>query len=555
MSYRIQLSFAWLALLCSNSIAADDGPIKSDEDALKAAGIATDGPALVEFFRSRILVETDRGRVLAIVRNLGDDAFEVREKATDELASMGPRAVAILREATHDPDIEIVRRAEYCLRQIDKIAGPSITKSVARLMAHGKPAGSAEALLAFLPFADDDLVLDEVRSTLAAVAVRDGNPEKAVIDAVQDPLPLRRSVAAEALVRSGRPELLQAMHRMLADPEKSVRLRVALALLDGKDKTAVPVLIGLLGDLSREECWPVEDVLFRLAGDLAPKDVPQGTDEAARKKCRDAWKDWWAHNGEKIDLAKLDLTERLQGYTLLVEMDMRGVNGKVIEIGPDKKTRWQIENLQQPMDAQVLKNDRVLIAEYRARKVTERNFKGEVLWEKSLTNNPLGAQRLINGNTFIVCRNQILEVDRAGKEVFNYPRAAMDIMSAQKLRNGQIGLVTQAGMFVRLDATGKKELKSFAVGQQQMFGGNFEVLANSHVLVPLYGNNRVIEFDQDGKLVWEANANLPTCLSRLPNGNTLVGSMYNQQVTELDRNGKQVWDHHTEGRIYRVRRR
>ena len=73
-------------------------------------------------------------------------------------------------------------------------------------------------------------------------------------------------------------------------------------------------------------------------------------------------------------------------------------------------------------------------------------------------------------------------------------------MSAQKLRNGQIALVTQGGLFIRLDATGKKQLKSFPVGQGQPFGGNFEVLSNGHVLVPLYNNNRVIEFDQEGQV-------------------------------------------------------
>ena len=193
----------------------------------------------------------------------------------------------VLREATRDPDIEIVRRAEFCLKKIDKIAGPSITASAARVLAQRKQPGAAEVLLNFLPFADDDMVLDEVRHTLAAVAVRDGEPEKVLLDAVEDKLPLRRSAAGEALIRSGRPELLQAMHRLLADPDRQVRLRIALALLDARDKSAVPALIALLGELPREDCWPIEDVLFRMAGDLAPKDVAFGADDASRGKYRD----------------------------------------------------------------------------------------------------------------------------------------------------------------------------------------------------------------------------------------------------------------------------
>jgi hypothetical protein len=110
-------------------------------------------------------------------------------------------------------------------------------------------------------------------------------------------------------------------------------------------------------------------------------------------------------------------------------------------------------------------------------------------------------------------------------------------------------------MFVRLDPTGKHELKSFAVGQPQLFGGHFEVLPSGHVLVPIYGNSRVLEYDQEGKSVWEISANMPTCVHRLPSGNTLVGSMLNQQVVELNKTGQQVWDYHCEGRLYRVRRR
>jgi hypothetical protein len=211
------------------------------------------------------------------------------------------------------------------------------------------------------------------------------------------------------------------------------------------------------------------------------------------------------------------------------------------------------------MDAQVIGDDHVLITEFQNLQVTERNFKGDILWQKRLTGNncnPLSAQRLLNGNTFIACRNQLIEVDRSGKEVFSYKRPRFDIMSAQKLRNGQLAFITQEGMFVRLDPTGKEELKRFPVGQNTLFGSYFEVLPNGHVLVPLYGSSRVVEFDQDGSAVWEVGTSIPpTCLHRLPNGNTLVGSLITQQLVELSKSGKSVWEYHSEGRLYRIRRR
>src|SRR5439155_22540262 len=114
--------------------------------------------------------------------------------------------------------------------------------------------------------------------------------------------------------------------------------------------------------------------------------------------------------------ARLD-AQRYLGYTLIVSQD----TGTVLELGADGKPRWQLLNLQGPADAQVLPNGRVLVTEMHGGRVTERNLKNEVVWEKQV-NWPMGAQRLPNGNTFIVLRNQLLEVDRGGKEVFVYNR-------------------------------------------------------------------------------------------------------------------------------------
>ena len=55
------------------------------------------------------------------------------------------------------------------------------------------------------------------------------------------------------------------------------------------------------------------------------------------------------------------------------------------EARAEGKTRWEITGVMNPMDAQVLPGNRVLIAEFGANRVTERNLKGEILWEKPIT--------------------------------------------------------------------------------------------------------------------------------------------------------------------------
>jgi hypothetical protein len=80
-------------------------------------------------------------------------------------------------------------------------------------------------------------------------------------------------------------------------------------------------------------------------------------------------------------------------------------------------------------------------------------------------------------------------------------------------------------------------------------------LPNGRILLPQYANNRVIEYDADGKAVWEATAQQPTSVQRLPNGHTLVSSLYSQLMVELDRQGKEISQTRLDGRVTRVRRR
>ena len=183
-------------------------------------------------------------------------------------------------------------------------------------------------------------------------------------------------------------------------------------------------MIGFLAELPLEQAGQAEDYLRLLAGTQAPS-VALGKEEAERKKCRDAWTAWWREQGDKIDLAASS-EHRLLGYTLIVMPEA----AMVVEIGSNGKERWQLTGLRYPFDAQVLPGDRVLIAEFHGACVTERNLKNEILWQRQ-ANTPISAQRLANGNTFIVSRNLMLEVDRTGKEVVTYNRPGHDIMAGR----------------------------------------------------------------------------------------------------------------------------
>jgi hypothetical protein len=551
--FRLVLSLSVLGIFSTLVSAAPPDTTKADEETVKAAGLTVDDNALIQFFREKTLEDADRDKILKCIGDLGSDSFAVRESASNDLLKIGGKAASLLRQAMSNRDVEIARRAESCLDQLDKTQGPTITVAAARLLATRKPAATAQTLLKFAPFADDDYVLDTLRDTLTAVAVKDGKPEKALADALGDKLALRRSLAGESLVRAGQTEGLPALKKLLEDSDRTVRTKVGLAFVDKNDKSVIPGLIELLAELPRDESQPIEELLTRIAMDKSPQ-VPLGDDYGTRKKCRDAWKEWWSKNGDGIDLAKMDLGSRALGYTLIAGIDLNTGTGRVFELDKNGKVRWQITGLMQPMDAQVIANDRVLITDYRARKVTERNFKGEVIWEKATPNWPICAQRLANGNTVIFTRNQILEVDAGGKEATTITRKAAEIISGQKLKDGNYLITTHTGQILQLDSAGT-EVKKTPAGIGLNIGSSVDVTPDGHYLVPNWQANVVNEIDTDAKVIKSFSVTQPTSVARLSNGGIVTGSMYTQQMTELDREGKKISESRLDNQVYRIRRR
>lgn len=528
---------------------AEEKRSAEDEALLKEAKVATDGPALLDFLRKRTR-EIDPATVKILIQQLGDDSFQVREQASSKLVQLGRGVEGALQEALKDPDPEVVRRAEECLRRISKDAAAPLSGAVVRLIGQRKPAGAAEVLLAYLPFADGPAVAEDVRAALAGVAVRGGKADPSLMKALADKLPMRRAAAAEALAQAGAVEHLPALRQLLQDPDAEVRLRVALGLARLKEKEAVPVLIDLL-KASPIQRHQAEAVLYDLAGDQAPT-ISAGSDEASLRKYHDAWSAWWRTHGAKVDLSKLQEKPRLLGHTLIVLLDQN----RIIDLDPQNQIVWQINELDFPLDVQLLAPDRVLIVEHGSNRVTERDKTGKVLWEKDIFE-PLAAQRLPNGNTFIGSKTRLVEVDRTGKEVFSYARPNGDLfMRAQKLRNGDIACITSTPdipatqRFVRLDATGK-ELNSFRV-EVRTFGGKIDVLPNGNVIVPEMSSGKVIEYDAHGKAVAQVAVEQPIAAIRLPNGNTLITSMNQMRAIELDRDGKQVWEYRSDTRVTRA---
>jgi HEAT repeat protein len=538
-----------------------------------------DGPALLAAFRQRTLTPEDAIQARALVAQLADKSLAKREQASAELTALGPKVVGVLREAANSANTEQARWAEKCLKDIaQQESKGKLPLAAPRLLAVRRPAGATAALLAFLPFTEDSAMKEEVVKAAQALVRADGPGVAEALAALADERPVCRQAAAEILAGAGGDKQKAAVRKLLTDADPAVRLRVAVLLVRARDREAVPALINLVAELPREQARDAEEFLYRLAGNGAPA-VPPGNDPGAQQKFRAAWQAWWKEHGAKVDLTVLDAVPVLVGVRLTVVAEMLGqgprpgfgkkglpaVGGKDRLVALDGKgqIQWQIDNLNQPIDFQVLPNNRVLIAEYSSNRITERDFTGKVVWEVTdLPGNPVNVQRLPNGHTFIALYNNatvgglVMEVDRAGKKVasFNVGTAPAGVnnvlppndgllIAAHKTKDGHLICLSTKGTCVRLDAN-QKEVKRFQVTgvNNGVFSreGNIDVTPKGHILF-VQNNSAVMEYDADGKLVWQSPAS-GNRATRLPSGNTLVASQ-GGSVVELDSTGRTVWQY------------
>jgi hypothetical protein len=513
------------------------------------------GPGLLSELTKRTRPEVDPAKVRALIQKLGESNFEAREMAQKELINLGAPALALLRPVYRDPpDLEVQIRIKGCIETIEaqneKAKGEYVPRLLAlsRLIALQKPPGAAEAILAYLPAEDDEGLREQLQNALNAVVDSDGAANPVVLKALTDNSPTRRIAAARALCSTPKPDRLDKVRRLLQDTDPAVRLGVTLALAEARDPGALNALASFIAQAPPDLAAQAEDFLSRLAGDAVPADLPDG--DANRGKRSKVWTAW-AETAKKNPavLSSLSTAARgrvgpasggsLHGYTLMVQQQ----ENMVTALGPDGKQRWALTGLEGPLDALVLANRHILVAE--SNRVTERDLGGTVLWKVDGVS-PVSVQRLPNGNTFIPCNDVIVEVDRRGKEVL---RASVGmIVAAHRLPDGRI-VAFDRSEIIQLDKTGK-ELKR----TQVMIGGAGcnEVLDNGHVLTLSPGMGNCTEFDQDGVEINHFDADGASHAFRLPNGHTLVTIMGTKYV-ELDKNWQQIKETPLASNVFRVK--
>jgi hypothetical protein len=533
-----------------------DEELARAEKTLRDARIATDGPGLIGFFKARTPTPADRERIVTCVRQLGDESFDVRDQASKDLVAAGRWALPYLRPALKDADVERARRARECVAVIEKVPHVEQMTAAGRVLAARKPDGAAAALLAYLPFADDEYLEDSLMAaSLVVVGLDGGKPAADVLAASADREPLRRAAVAHVLGRAA-PEHRKPLAALVKDADARVRYHAAVGLLRTGDRAGGKALLALLADGPPSLAWRAEDMLLRVAGDQPPKITLAKQDDDGRRKWRTEWEAWWDGNIAKIDLARINFDDGSLGLTVFCGDEKIGESpGFVYAVNRSGNVVWKIEGINSPADCHLLPGGRILVAQNWHSKVTEHDRSGKVLLELTLPEKPVSCERLPNGNTFVATYHSLHEFTPDGKEVFAHKASSM-LHGGYKLRDGHMLTVDTTGNIEELDAKGER-VHRFAPERHASGAGawaSVEVLQNGNYLIALSGSGRVIETDRMGKIVWEAEVNSPTSASRLRNGHTLVSSVDGGFVVELDGMGKEVWRSPAWCRAFRVRR-
>ncbi|MCI0459507.1 MAG: hypothetical protein L0Z62_21360 [Gemmataceae bacterium] len=242
----------------------------------------------------------------ALIRQLGDSKFRIREAAMQRLLEAPSLPLKALQQATTATDPEIASRAKRILshpqvaaRVAQAESRPWIGAAVCRTIRDRPIQGVTPVLFEVIPLLDDPELLDVACEAVATVASPDDLPL------------LRQSLASKdlnlriAAIRGlGRAEA--QLRGLIEDPEPRLALAVAHTLAERGERAVLPVLVRLASARDVHVRARSEQILRALTG--CDFGFNPFLDPAGQKEQLAAWRNWAANQGRT---ARLNLPLRL----------------------------------------------------------------------------------------------------------------------------------------------------------------------------------------------------------------------------------------------------
>jgi HEAT repeat protein len=529
-----------------------------DEWLLREAGMKVDGDSLLEFLRKQSNADHALRHLDQLIQQLGSNSFHERKEASTSILNLGYAALPSLVQAMNHPDAEISRRAKICVEQIRENSLWTLASSVIRRLSYLRPMGTEKAIINYLPYAPDPCVQEEIYFTVNDLTESANKIDPALISALEDVFPSRRALAACIVGRLGTVRERVLVRRLLQDRDPLVRLRSAQGLLAARDKSILPILIGLLDEQDISIAWQAEELLHYVAGEDSPERIVGEGTQSLRKQCQKAWQMWLTDHADKLDLACLNQQPRRPGFVLLTSSTFRSAkNEPVVWIaGCDGKRRWRLMGQDETYEAHLLPGNRVLISdtvgpvEESLCRLSERDLAGNILWQYKSPLLPIrGYRRLPDGRTLISASSRIPSELTADRRLIGFSDRSTLLDNPDRASAVDIELLHGNKLMLRLvDRVTQKTISTRIVHDelppilqsQVLPGGNILFISGSKPYA-----NKILMLDRSCKPLYQLQLRVHGCrwFTRLHNGNYLAFSALPlKRVVEIDQAGKTVWE-------------
>jgi HEAT repeat protein len=475
----------------SSSLRAQDAAQMHEELLLKY-GIQPSAESIREYLQQLHPGIDAQRRIQALVEQLGDDDYFVRDRATRQLLRLPRGATEILRKALESDDPEVRWRADQVLKNTSTTTS-QVLNAAFSVIEKRKIKGLTTDLLQTIPYCDSQTLKQSAYRALSATAQEADAPLLRENLKYEDPD--LRIAAIEALVALLGEAAVSDIAPLRKDVDDQSALIAARHLLNFGDRSALNDLVRLLESPTLKVRLQAVRALRAASGKSFHFIAYE--EDASRAEAINAWQNWVANQSAIAELA-IPLSHR--PVELERTLFCNYSENKIYELDESGKQIWEAAVGPHPWAIQGLTNGHRLVGAYSARTVTEYDATGELVWQTDrLPGGPMSVQRLENGNTLIACSDseKVLEIDRTKKVAWEATIS---------------GRPTHA---VRLE--------------------------NGNTLVCLQNGNSVVEVNQKGKTIWEIkNVVSPMSVQRLENGNTLVASIGRGAAIEYSRNGEEI---------------